>query len=92
LNSTSTQAVNCAQAIQTSTPSTLRKTPVVISSWSICRLGASLGSGQPMKYARDSGTPTTSAASAINATNAFITSPKDRPTRTGTGERFPLPE
>ncbi|WP_446750302.1 hypothetical protein [Streptomyces sp. 111WW2] len=84
LTSTSTQAVNCAQASQTMTVRMCRKVCTVISRCSQSRLGAPPGNGHPAVTASANGTPTTSPASTTKARNALTKSPNvRRRTRTG---------
>ncbi len=87
--STSTQAVNCAQANQTTTVSTLMNVLTVISCCSQLSEGAPLGSGHPTNITSAPGTPTRSTASATKARKALTKSPAVRPRLgRGCGVRF----
>ncbi len=89
MTSTSTQAVNCAQASQTTTVRMDRNVWTVISRWSQSSPGAPSGNGHPIWVASASGTPATSTSSTTKARNALTKSPNvRRRTRTGCGVRF----
>ncbi len=87
--STSTHAVNCAQASQTMNVRMERKVETEMSCLSHS-IGSNVsGNGQPAVIASASGTPTSSTSSATNARNALTKSPNDRRrTRTGCGVLF----
>ena len=87
--STSTHAVNWAQASQTTTVSVLMNVSTLISFWSQSRLGEPLGSGHPICEASAPGTPISSTSRATKARNAFRKSPNVRRRRgRGCGVRF----